>query len=178
VTSLLDRLLERLPDVRRYGSRYAARCPVHHGAHVDSLSITEDHEKILLFCFGGCDTADIVKALGLDWSDLFRTPRVSTPRPKRSRRRAAEPTPEAPTFPHATASTLYAALYLGAILADELPSCNRDERLGCYLALCEDLGRCYVDHGHEAACALWHAWQPSLAHDAPALLAMIRRGIR
>ncbi len=54
--------------------RYKVRCP----AHADgedrerwSLSIYQDHEKILLKCFAGCTTEQIVAAKGLTVKDLF-----------------------------------------------------------------------------------------------------------
>jgi hypothetical protein len=179
--SPIDTVLMRFPDAKRYRGRYAARCPVHQGAHRDSLSITEVGDgKVLLYCFGGCETAAVVRALGLEWGDLFAAPLTPAPRPTRPRRRpnAQGPVIPATPTPHATAATLYVALYLGAILADDLPTVTRDERMGCYLGLCEDLGRVYVDQGAEAARSVWDAWHPSLRHAAPALLAMLERGVR
>lgn len=65
-------LAEQL-DARGSGSSsWIARCP----AHADgspSLSISEgDDGKILLNCFAGCTPRDVVAALGLTLSDLFR----------------------------------------------------------------------------------------------------------
>ncbi len=51
--------------------KFVCRCPSHKDRD-PSLSSSEGADRrALLHCFAGCDTADIVKALGLDWSDLF-----------------------------------------------------------------------------------------------------------
>ena len=68
----LETLLSRLERVRGAGRcRYQARCPAHQDRH-PSLSIREaDDGRVLLFCFAGCATPDVVAALGLEMSDLF-----------------------------------------------------------------------------------------------------------
>lgn len=69
----LDQLLigGGLEGLRRNGSNYLALCPAHED-HAPSLSIGEgDDGRILLHCWAGCRTRDIVAALGLQWSDLF-----------------------------------------------------------------------------------------------------------
>ena len=49
------------------------QCPAHEDNQA-SLSVSEgDDEQALLYCFAGCPTAEVVDALGLEWSDLFRT---------------------------------------------------------------------------------------------------------
>ena len=48
-----------------------ARCPAHDDKQASlSISIGEDG-RILLKCFAGCDTEHVIKALGLEWNDLF-----------------------------------------------------------------------------------------------------------
>jgi hypothetical protein len=72
VASPLDRLLERLPDAKRSGHRYRAKCPRHDGKHRDSLSLSEGEDgTALVHCFGGCETADVLRTIGLDLKDLF-----------------------------------------------------------------------------------------------------------
>ena len=58
-------------------------CPAHEDSS-PSLKVDRTPEgKYLLHCFAGCATADVVKALGLEWTDLFPdAPRSS--RPKRA----------------------------------------------------------------------------------------------
>jgi DNA primase len=81
--SPLDRVLSQLKGVRKVGAhRFAARCPAHDDRR-PSLSIAEgDGGRVLMYCHAGCDTGDIVKALGLDMTDLFDKP---TPRGGRGR---------------------------------------------------------------------------------------------
>lgn len=60
-----------LKGLRRCASGYLALCPAHED-HAPSLSIDEgDDGRILLHCWAGCETCDIVIALGLRWADLF-----------------------------------------------------------------------------------------------------------
>jgi 5S rRNA maturation endonuclease (ribonuclease M5) len=67
----LDELLERLEGVKRSASGFVARCPAHDD-HRQSLSIGEgDNGCILLTCFAGCETADVMAALGLGLADLY-----------------------------------------------------------------------------------------------------------
>lgn len=61
----------KLQGVRKSASGYLACCPAHED-RAPSLSIGEgDDGRILLHCWAGCTTADILAALGLQWSDLF-----------------------------------------------------------------------------------------------------------
>lgn len=75
-------LLAKLEGVRKANSGgYLALCPAHDD-HTASLSIAEGHDgRILLHCWAGCETADVLRALGLRWVDLFAL------RPQMSRRR-------------------------------------------------------------------------------------------
>ncbi len=65
-------LLDRLDKVRRTGSgRYVARCPAH-GDRNPSLTIRLlDDGRTLIHCFGGCDVAAVLAAIGMELSDLF-----------------------------------------------------------------------------------------------------------
>jgi hypothetical protein len=65
-------ILERLERVRKTGSdKYVARCP----AHADkspSLSVREMSDgRVLIHCFGGCETADVLAAVGLTFRDVM-----------------------------------------------------------------------------------------------------------
>lgn len=82
----IDTLFSRLDKPRQTGpGRWLARCP----AHADkspSLSIRElDDGRILLHCFTGCPTADILAAVGLEFGDLY-PPRPIDPHAKPERR--------------------------------------------------------------------------------------------
>jgi len=67
----VENLLQRLEKVKGRNGRWTARCPAHNDKG-PSLAIREvDDGRILLHCFAGCDTANVVGAVGLDMSDLF-----------------------------------------------------------------------------------------------------------
>src|SRR5258705_401497 len=66
------RFLDRLQRVRQTGPcRWVASCPAHQDRS-PSLSIRElEDGRLLLHCFGGCETGDLLAAIGLTMSDLF-----------------------------------------------------------------------------------------------------------
>ena len=67
----LKKILERLESVQETGTnQWRAKCPAHDDKK-PSLSIKVDGEKILLHCHAGCDTKEILRALGLSEADLF-----------------------------------------------------------------------------------------------------------
>lgn len=77
----LGLLLSQLSKVKQNGrGQYIACCPSHNDKH-PSLAIRQtDDGKILLKCFGGCSTYEIVSAIGLELTDLFpRESNYSTP---------------------------------------------------------------------------------------------------
>ena len=65
-------LLSRLEKVKPTGpGRYSARCPSHQDKG-PSLSIRElDDGRVLLHCFAGCETGEVLSAVGLDFTSLF-----------------------------------------------------------------------------------------------------------
>ncbi|SRR5258708_7262400 len=66
-----DALLQRLDHVRQNGTgRWMARCPAHDDGRA-SLSIRELDDRVLVHCFAGCDTEQVIAAAGLDWTALF-----------------------------------------------------------------------------------------------------------
>jgi hypothetical protein len=70
-TRPIDNVLGHLQGVRRSGADWVARCP-HHEDKQASLSVKEgDGGTVLLHCFAGCGTADVVVSAGLAFVDLF-----------------------------------------------------------------------------------------------------------
>ncbi len=70
----LDRVLGKLEGVKANGAGFMARCPVHEASgngHRPSLSVKQDGDRVLLKCFGGCETAAVLGAIGLNLRDLF-----------------------------------------------------------------------------------------------------------
>lgn len=73
---------ERL-RARRVGAAWLARCPAHRD-RTPSLSIREGRDgRVVLHCFGGCRTADVLRAAGISWHDVCGVP------PTAEQRRAA-----------------------------------------------------------------------------------------
>ena len=68
----VDALLNRLHKVQRTGTdRWTACCPAHDDK-TPSLAIRElDDGRILLKCFAGCATDDVLDAVGLTFADLM-----------------------------------------------------------------------------------------------------------
>jgi len=67
-------------NARRIGKgKWMAKCPSHPDSR-PSLAISEGRKGVVIRCMShGCETADILKAVGLTFSDLFRdsiTPEV------------------------------------------------------------------------------------------------------
>lgn len=51
--------------------KFRSRCPAHE-SDSPSLLVSEGCDKrVVLHCFVGCATADVIRALGLAWGDLF-----------------------------------------------------------------------------------------------------------
>ena len=67
----VEKVLDRLEGTRRFNGSWKALCPAHEDRE-PSLSVTEgDDGRVLVKCFAGCDTENVVAALGLEMSDLF-----------------------------------------------------------------------------------------------------------
>ena len=75
----LDDLLLLLKGVKSgKGGQYTALCPGHDDRN-RSLSVKQADDKLLVKCFAGCDTTDILKPLGLESKDLFLNSRKAKP---------------------------------------------------------------------------------------------------
>jgi hypothetical protein len=102
--SPVDVVLDRLDRVKPTGpGTWAASCPTpahKHGDRSRGLSVREgDDGRVLIHCFGGCNVADVVGAIGIEMVDLFPVQAIdypafspkkgffSQPRPKRIPRR-------------------------------------------------------------------------------------------
>jgi len=67
----VEKVLDGLEGIRESSGSWKALCPAH-ADREPSLSVTEgDDGRALLKCFAGCDTENVVAALGLEMSDLF-----------------------------------------------------------------------------------------------------------
>ena len=67
----LDQILDRLEGVKKLGNgRFMAKCPSNQDKTA-SLGIAEKDDRILLHCFGGCETRWVLGGMGLEMHDLF-----------------------------------------------------------------------------------------------------------
>ena len=77
------KILDALEGVKKTGhGKWKAICPSHPDKN-PSLTITEKDDKILLKCWSGCTTKEILDAADLTWDDLFFTPLSKDDRTKR-----------------------------------------------------------------------------------------------
>lgn len=68
---MIHNLLRRLERVTPHGdNRWMALCPAHKDKN-PSLSITLRDDRILVCCHAQCDTSDVLKAIGLKFTDLY-----------------------------------------------------------------------------------------------------------
>ncbi len=89
----VDFLLSKLPDAKRQGKEWVARCPAHDDKR-PSLSISEGEDgRALVHCHAGCKPEEILAALGMKLADLMpETPARPIHAPKR-KTTAKAPTP-------------------------------------------------------------------------------------
>src|SRR5215831_15915616 len=72
----LQDFLSKLEGVKQMPSGFAARCPAHDD-HVASLSVNAGRDGgIVVNCHAGCETTDVVAAVGLSMTDLTPRPHV------------------------------------------------------------------------------------------------------
>lgn len=71
-SACLDKVLSCLDKVKSAGTnKWKACCPAHDDKH-PSLAISETSEGVVLLkCWAGCTTKEIVSAIGLELRDLF-----------------------------------------------------------------------------------------------------------
>src|SRR5688500_12529888 len=67
-----EEITSHLRGVRRTARGFMARCPAHDDRH-PSLSIADGDGKVLIRCWAGCKTEEVMAAIGLHLRDLFYT---------------------------------------------------------------------------------------------------------
>ena len=68
----LNNLLSKLEKVKSNGScKWLACCPSHADKSPSLAIKLVDNEKILIHCFAGCATSEVLEAIGLDMSNLY-----------------------------------------------------------------------------------------------------------
>lgn len=114
----IDRILEHLPDAKRRGKGWTARCPGHDDRKA-SLSVdTGEQGRVLLYCFAGCATPAVVAAMGLTLRDLYPDESGHQPRPSSTTSEKRRPSP--PRTSNGTRGRAVAVYHYHA--ADGLPA--------------------------------------------------------
>lgn len=76
----VDKLLNGLQKVKRTSNQSWMACCPSHTDRSPSLSIKDTGEgRLILKCFAGCETIDVLGALGLDWEDVMPPKTEFTP---------------------------------------------------------------------------------------------------
>ncbi|MFE2977481.1 phage/plasmid primase, P4 family [Streptomyces sp. NPDC059258] len=125
---------------------YSALCPAHQDSRPSLRVWRGADDKVRLTCRAGCDTADVIRAVGLGWGDLFQATGPGTTVPAGR--------PELVPVAHTAALAAYAdrcSLALGTF-AGEWPARARaylSDRFGLDLDTAAELGL-GVDAGHQA----------------------------
>jgi len=89
--SAVNKLLDRVANPKLSApGRWMCKCPAHEDRG-PSLSIRElEDGRVLIHCFAGCGSGDVLAAIGLKMSDLFDKPLAHHLSPIRSRFSARE----------------------------------------------------------------------------------------
>ena len=70
--SNINRVLEQLRKLKRTGKNsWLACCPAHEDRSPSFAVKLIDDGRILMHCFGGCSTDEIIGAMGLEFSDIM-----------------------------------------------------------------------------------------------------------
>src|SRR6266498_3227943 len=70
----LEEFVARLEGKKNWSNgNYQCKCPAHED-RVASLSVTDGGDRILFYCFAGCDWKDVLKEMGLKAQDLYYDP--------------------------------------------------------------------------------------------------------
>jgi hypothetical protein len=117
-------LLARLQGVCRRGreSKWMARCPAHQDRSA-SLSVREEVDgRVLVHCFAGCATVDVIGAVGLSFEALFPVRPLDSSKPIRSIRKPwrAGDLVQALEFELLVALVILADVAQGAAITDEV----------------------------------------------------------
>lgn len=79
---MIEHLLSRLDKVKGRNGSWVARCPAH-ADRSPSLAVRHlEDGRILLHCFGGCETESVLASVGMTFDDLFPEKRVGDHKPK------------------------------------------------------------------------------------------------
>lgn len=140
-----DVLVSRLQGVCPSRTGWRARCPSC-GGRSRKLTIAMADGRVLLHCFGGCKTDDVLHSVGLSWADVM-PPRYAT-QTQEERRRARRAIREAGWG--AALSVLAREATVAALAARQLAGgspldVGDSERLGLAVARIDDAAAVLVE---------------------------------
>jgi len=79
-------VLGRLENVTGRCGKWMACCPAHDDKF-PSLAISETDDRVLIHCFAGCETEEVITTIGLSLADLFYNKLVGNELTEGKRRR-------------------------------------------------------------------------------------------
>ena len=82
-------VLDRLEQVTGGKGKWMARCPAHNDKS-PSLAICEAGDRVLIHCFAGCETEDVMATIDLSLANLFYNKLAGNEIPKGKRSRYKE----------------------------------------------------------------------------------------
>lgn len=74
---IYEDIVKRFPYGKRSGMKYQCKCPNHDDKKA-SLSITGVDGRTLVYCHAGCETSDVLSAVGLSIEDLYEENKKSS----------------------------------------------------------------------------------------------------
>ncbi|MHC8288731.1 DUF927 domain-containing protein [Pseudomonas sp. XS1P51] len=125
-------VLPRLDGVKKSGAdSYMAKCPAHQDKS-PSLSVASGTDgRVLIHCFGGCHTSDVLAAVGLELKDLFAGNLSDTARLDYRRRSLESARSQARLIQSIAAAQLDRGEALSAIDMEQLQTAVTREREVC-----------------------------------------------
>lgn len=125
----LNLLLSTLDKVRSNGrGRYQACCPAHNDKS-PSMQITDNGQRILIHCFAGCTSDEILGACGLDHSVLYPEDNDT----HRVREKIAQKRAEAQKQKEIT-DTLFEDIYKSSVRSGVIPTDDETYRYRAIIA--------------------------------------------
>ena len=158
---IVEAIEAQLGKCTHKGDTTRATCPAHDDAHPSlDIKIGDNGDCVLLKCWGGCETEDVVKALGWEMRDLFTSDSHRAPTRTMKIRSSAGKKPTLDVMPKS----------LSIIDPSKLPGAPETFSKGWDAADwdCSD-GVNALESIHDAASEIVHETNDALIEDAPPL---------
>ena len=100
---IVESIEAQLGNCTHKGDTTKARCPAHDDTHPSlDIKIGDNGDCVLLKCWAGCETEDVVAALGMTMPDLFASDGARAPTRTRKIRPSTEKKPTLNVMPTIT----------------------------------------------------------------------------